>query len=567
MIGPPRTRCSKGFAEVAKALSSGRRAEIVDVLAQGERSVEEVAGEIDQSVANTSHHLRALARAGLLTTRRDGTRIYYALASDRVGRAVGRGARRRRGPRAPDSRSSPPPTSVTATASRSSTATGSPPGSSDGAVVVLDVRPAAEFGAGHIAGARSVPIGELRRHLKALPADAEVVAYCRGPYCVYADDAVRELDRKGFKAAPPRGRLPRMEASRPARRGRRLRRPRSTMTDNGAQIGLVLDCADPERLAEFWAPALGYVNLGTAGSYVALLPDGRRRPEAAPAAAWPNRRPSRTACTSTSRSPTSTPRPTASSPSAPPGSAKPLQRARLHLGAHDRPRGQRVLRLRRRPVPTRLTHDGGDAAGGGEHRAVHRPLPPLLLAGQARHRERGTRRRLRVDRLHDPGPGRRPRPAPRPRARRPARRHRVGLGLAGPVPRPADRMPRRRHRPTLRRAAAGPGPLDRPTGSPAAPATPWRPGGASRSAPAASTRSCTPTSCAAWAPSWRCCEPATGCCDPAAAWRSPPSTSPPASTPRSTVEPSGPARGRSPPVGPTPSSSRRPASSTSSTST
>jgi DNA-binding transcriptional ArsR family regulator len=74
----------EGLAEVAKALASGRRAEIVDLLAQGERSVDEVASEIDQSVANTSHHLRALARAGLLTTRRDGTRIYYALSSDRV---------------------------------------------------------------------------------------------------------------------------------------------------------------------------------------------------------------------------------------------------------------------------------------------------------------------------------------------------------------------------------------------------------------------------------------------------------------------------------------------------
>src|SRR5437879_13749307 len=72
------------FAEVAKALASGRRAEIVDVLAQGERSVEEIAGEIGQSVANTSHHLRALARAGLVTTTRDGTRIYYALASERI---------------------------------------------------------------------------------------------------------------------------------------------------------------------------------------------------------------------------------------------------------------------------------------------------------------------------------------------------------------------------------------------------------------------------------------------------------------------------------------------------
>ena len=73
------------FAEVAKALGSGRRAEIVDVLAQGQRSVEELAGEIEQSVANTSHHLQALMRAGLLTTRRDGTRVFYALASDRVG--------------------------------------------------------------------------------------------------------------------------------------------------------------------------------------------------------------------------------------------------------------------------------------------------------------------------------------------------------------------------------------------------------------------------------------------------------------------------------------------------
>src|SRR5258708_33378584 len=75
----------EGFADVAKALASGRRAEIVDLLAQGERSVEEVAAEIGQSVANTSHHLRALAQAGLVTTRRDGTRIFYALASDRVG--------------------------------------------------------------------------------------------------------------------------------------------------------------------------------------------------------------------------------------------------------------------------------------------------------------------------------------------------------------------------------------------------------------------------------------------------------------------------------------------------
>jgi rhodanese-related sulfurtransferase/DNA-binding MarR family transcriptional regulator len=190
----------EGFAEVAKALSSGRRAEIVDVLAQGDRSVEEVAGEIDQSIANTSHHLRALARAGLLVTRRDGTRIYYALTSDRVGElwaavrdvaeahvaGLDRLAAAYLGDR-----------DGIEVVDRAGLATRL----KEGAVVVLDVRPAAEFGAGHIAGARSVPIGELRKQLKALPADAEVVAYCRGPYCVYADDAVRELGRKGFKAA------------------------------------------------------------------------------------------------------------------------------------------------------------------------------------------------------------------------------------------------------------------------------------------------------------------------------------------------------------------------------
>jgi rhodanese-related sulfurtransferase/DNA-binding transcriptional ArsR family regulator len=190
----------EGFAEVAKALSSGRRAEIVDVLAQGERSVEAVAGEIDQSVANTSHHLRALARAGLLTTRRDGTRIYYELTSERVAElwaavrdvaeAHGAGLDRLAAAYLGDRNG-------IEVVDRDGLATRL----QDGAVIVLDVRPAAEFGAGHIAGARSVPISELRKHLKALPADTEIVAYCRGPYCVYADDAVRELGRKGFKAS------------------------------------------------------------------------------------------------------------------------------------------------------------------------------------------------------------------------------------------------------------------------------------------------------------------------------------------------------------------------------
>jgi rhodanese-related sulfurtransferase/DNA-binding transcriptional ArsR family regulator len=189
----------EGFAEVAKALASGRRAEIVDVLAQGERSVEEIATEIGQSVANTSHHLRAMARAGLLTTRRDGTRIFYALASDRVGElwsalrdvAAEHTAGLERlvdaylGER--DGLDTIDRDELARRVRR-------------GDVVILDVRPEAEFSSGHIVGATSVPITELRKHMKALPKDADVVAYCRGPYCVYADDAVRELNRRGFRA-------------------------------------------------------------------------------------------------------------------------------------------------------------------------------------------------------------------------------------------------------------------------------------------------------------------------------------------------------------------------------
>lgn len=187
------------FASVAQALGSGRRAEIVDVLAQGERSVDEMAGEVGQSLANTSHHLRRLAKSGLVRSRRDGARVVYRLASDRVA----------------DLWSAVRDVAVQHVAEVSVLA-GEYLGDRDGIeqvsaaelaervasgqVVVLDVRPQPEYQAGHIAGAVSAPVETLASQMPKLPRRGEVIAYCRGPYCVYADDAVRLLQARGVHA-------------------------------------------------------------------------------------------------------------------------------------------------------------------------------------------------------------------------------------------------------------------------------------------------------------------------------------------------------------------------------
>ncbi len=186
-------------ATVAQALGSGRRAEIVDLLAQGERSVEEIASEISQSVANTSQHLQVLARAGLVRSRRAGTRVFYRLASDRVAdlwAAVRDVAGRH----------------VAEVSVLAEEYLGGRDGVEQlsagelerrlarGDVVVLDVRPELEYRAGHVAGARSAPLPLLEALAGKLPKRREVVAYCRGPYCVYADDAVRLLRQRGLKA-------------------------------------------------------------------------------------------------------------------------------------------------------------------------------------------------------------------------------------------------------------------------------------------------------------------------------------------------------------------------------
>ena len=188
-----------GLAGVAKVLGNGRRAEIVDVLAQSERSVEEVAGELGQSIANTSQHLQRLLRAGLVRTRREGNRIYYSLAGPRVAElwaAVRDVAAEHVAELDKLAAAYLGDRSGLDTVTRDELARRL----RDGDVVVLDVRPEAEYRAGHIAGAVSLPVGELTRRLRDLPEDRSVVAYCRGPYCVYADDAVRTLTRSGYRA-------------------------------------------------------------------------------------------------------------------------------------------------------------------------------------------------------------------------------------------------------------------------------------------------------------------------------------------------------------------------------
>ena len=188
-----------GFARVPRAMGNGRRLEIVDVLAQGERSVDELAREIDERTANTSQHLQVLARAGLVRTRREGTRVIYRLASDEVATlwAALRGVAARHLAEVEvlaaeylGDRDEIEQVDADELATRLR----------DGRVVVLDVRSPIEFAAGHIEGARSAPIDDLAELAARLPRRVPVVAYCRGPYCVYADEAVRLLRARGVRA-------------------------------------------------------------------------------------------------------------------------------------------------------------------------------------------------------------------------------------------------------------------------------------------------------------------------------------------------------------------------------
>lgn len=188
------------FARIGKAVANPHRLELLDLLAQGERRVDELAREAGLPVANVSQHLQVLHRARLVGQRRQGTAIYYRLASEQAFRlwqairALGE-------------------THLAEIDQLTRAYRGDQQGLEaidaptlwhrlqEGDVALIDVRPAAEYRAGHLPGARSIPLEELAERLEELPRTQTVVAYCRGPYCLFADEAARLLRSHGFRVA------------------------------------------------------------------------------------------------------------------------------------------------------------------------------------------------------------------------------------------------------------------------------------------------------------------------------------------------------------------------------
>jgi rhodanese-related sulfurtransferase len=187
------------FARIAAAFASPKRIEIIDVLSQGERNVETLAAETGLSVANTSRHLQVLKSSSLVASRKEGPQVFYRLADTKV--LAGYRALR---------------SLAEARLAELDRLVRDYFGGVDGLepvgreellhrvrsgeVVVIDVRPAEEYEAGHIAGALSIPLSWLEKRLSEVPREREVVAYCRGPYCVMAAEAVRLLRRRGYSA-------------------------------------------------------------------------------------------------------------------------------------------------------------------------------------------------------------------------------------------------------------------------------------------------------------------------------------------------------------------------------
>ncbi|MCO6411061.1 ArsR/SmtB family transcription factor [Hoeflea alexandrii] len=203
----PKLALLEEYALVARALSAPARLSILEQLSQGERGVEALAEKTGLTFANCSQHLQQLRRSGLVTSRRDGKAVIYRLSDAKTlalmdllrivaERNLAQVERILRGLSGGDD--APEPMSRKELAERLA----------DGSVTVLDVRPADEYAMGHIAGAQNVSLADLERILLKLAPDAEIVAYCRGPYCVYAHQAVATLRRHGLNARRLDGGLP-----------------------------------------------------------------------------------------------------------------------------------------------------------------------------------------------------------------------------------------------------------------------------------------------------------------------------------------------------------------------
>ena len=187
------------FARVGKTLSNGNRLELLEFLAQGERSVEQLSKVAGLTVANTSQHLQQLRHAGMVSCRKEGLKVYYSISGDDVinlldalravaERHVSDVERLVNTYLTVKDDLEPIPRSELLERVR------------DGLVIVLDVRPEEEYAAGHVAGAVNIPINKLEQHLDELDKNQEIVAYCRGPHCVLAFDAVARLREKGLTA-------------------------------------------------------------------------------------------------------------------------------------------------------------------------------------------------------------------------------------------------------------------------------------------------------------------------------------------------------------------------------
>jgi ArsR family transcriptional regulator len=210
--GNPKRDLYAQFAAVAKAISNEHRLELLELIAQGERSVEALAERSGLSIANASQHLQQLRRAGLVTARRQAKFVLYRLADDAVLTmlaAMHKVARRNIGEVDRILRSYFYARDDLEPVSRADLQRRM----KHGLVTVLDVRPEDEFALGHLPGARNVPLSQLKRQLSKLDSNTEIVAYCRGPYCVLSFEAVAQLRKLGFKARRLQDGLPEWKAA------------------------------------------------------------------------------------------------------------------------------------------------------------------------------------------------------------------------------------------------------------------------------------------------------------------------------------------------------------------